>query len=96
MKLIRELRSRQTFPPGNMASSLTELLDEPFPRMKWREALGMDDRIRQNLHHAKSLSTAVDDARTRFANIPFYFVGGVMVAVAYQFFFSTISSALAV
>lgn len=92
MKLVTEMRSRQTMGPGNMADSLTELLTEPFPRMKWREARGMDDRIRQNVAHTESLTLAVDRARIRFANIPFLFVGGVLATYACQYFFPAITS----
>jgi hypothetical protein len=87
MKLVRDLRSRETQPPGNLAEHLNTLLGGPMARMRWREAMGMDARIQTNLTTVASICTAVDQARRRFARIPLWFAVGTVFFYAAKLLF---------
>jgi hypothetical protein len=80
MRLIKGLRSRDTMPPGNFCDSLNTLLDEPEHRMRWREARGVDGRIRKNTDAVQKLAECVDRARDRFVILPAWFFGGIVIA----------------
>jgi hypothetical protein len=86
-KLVRELRSRNMQAPGNLAAALEPLLEDTPPRMQWREAKGMDERIRKNVDQVRLISAAVDNARVQLIRIPFCFAVGIAAAYFSQYFF---------
>lgn len=88
LKLVPILGSYETQPPGNLAESLNEMLVDKAPRMRWREAIGMDDRIKTNLRIVETIATAVDRARRRFVRIPLWFISGTVLAYAAKFLLS--------
>lgn len=86
-KLVTDLCSKDTMPPGNYFSSLSTMLSDSIDVMRYREASGVDQRIAHNLNVVAEVATAVDKARSRFACIPRWFIGGVVVAFAIDYFF---------
>ena len=48
--------------------------------MRWLEALGMDGRTVNNTKVVDDIAGAVDKARRRFSLLPFWIIGGAVVA----------------
>jgi hypothetical protein len=79
-KLVTDLGSKDTHPPGNLSASLNTMLDDTIDSMRWREASGLDERITANNAVVTEVAEAVDKARARFAQIPRWFLGGTAIA----------------
>lgn len=84
-RLVPELNSKYTYPPGNYAGSLNTMLDDTVARMRWREATGVDARIRHNNEAVHRVASAVDRARLRFAQLPYWFLAPAVVGASVQF-----------
>lgn len=78
--LILAMKTRDIWPPGNFARSLNTMLNEPAERMRWLEALGVDERIDKVRNAVTEVADAVDKARRQLANIPILFVVGTVAS----------------
>ncbi|MFZ4777096.1 MAG: hypothetical protein ACOYM3_17130 [Terrimicrobiaceae bacterium] len=73
-RLIRSLKSNEISPPGNEAATLQQIRREPFPRMRWAEAIGLDARNHANRLLVAKICSAVDRARDSIVWIPAWFL----------------------
>lgn len=84
-RLVPQLNSKNTMPPGNYAACLNSMLGDTAERMLWREAQARDARIRENNKEVEKAAVAVDAARIAFAQLHWWFWVPAVVAAIVQY-----------
>lgn len=81
-RLIRVLNFQEIHPPGNSSGAFQKMLDEGIPphRMRWKDALRMTLRSKDNIETVAGVAQGVDKARNGLIFIPIFFVVGSFVS----------------